>query len=190
MFNKLQMFYDEGAAGSGAGAAGNNTGGEGGTTQTALTFDAWHSTLPDDQKGLIEEHTKGLKNALDSERGSRKDLEKQLRDMARKAEKGSEAETQLTKMADDLQTADRRADFYESAHAAGVKNLKLAFTVASTDEMFDKRGQVNFDEMKKKYPELFGSTTTPRGDGGSGTHNGNPPDNDMNLRIRRGAGRA
>lgn len=189
MFGRSFILYDANAAGGGGNSGdGNQAGGEGGT-QTALTFEAWHDALSDEQKGLIENHTKGLKTALDSERGSRKDLEKQLRDMAKKSEKGSDAEAQLTKLADELQTSDRKADFYEAAHAAGVKNLKLAFTVAMTDEMFDKHGRVNFDEMKKTYPELFASTTTTRGDAGSGTNQQHSDANDMNSRIRRAAGR-
>ncbi len=163
--------------------------GAGGDGNPTLTFDAWQKSLPDEQKGLIESHVKGLKSALDSERGSRKDLEKQLRDLAKKAEAGSDAQTQLTKLADDLSTADRKADFYEAAHAAGVKNLKLAFTVAVTEEMFDKHGRVSFDEMKKSYPELFGTTTTPRGDAGSGTDRKPKAGNEMNDFIRSAAGR-
>lgn len=166
---------------------GEGAGGEGNTT--TLTFDAWQKDLSDEQKGLLESHVKGLKSALDSERGSRKDLERQLRDMAKKAEAGSEAQTQLTKLADDLGTADRKADFYEAAHAAGVKNLKLAFTVAATEEMFDRHGRVNFDEMKKAYPELFGTTNTPRGDAGSGTDKKPKAGNGMNDFIRTAAGR-
>lgn len=163
--------------------------GAGGEGDTTLTFDAWQKGLSDEQKGLIESHVKGLKSALDSERGSRKDLEKQLRDMAKKAEAGSDAQTQLTKLADDLLTADRKADFYEAAHAAGARNLKLAFTVALTDELFDKHGRVNFDEMKKSYPELFASTTTPRGDAGSGTDRKPKAGAGMNDFIRSAAGR-
>jgi F0F1-type ATP synthase epsilon subunit len=154
-----------------------------------LTFDGWLEKQPDEVKMLLESNTKGLKTALESERGNRKDMEKQLRDMAKKAEAGSEAQTQLTKLADDLQSADRKTDFYEAAHAAGVRNLKLAFTVATSDEMFDKHGRVNFDEMKKQYPELFGGTPLVRGDAGSGTNRDNHGAEDMNSRIRRVAGR-
>lgn len=188
MFASKTVYAADGAGSNGGGAGGSGEGGEGGT-QSALTFEAWQAALPEDQKGLIDGHVKGLRSALESERGSRKDLEKQLRDLAKNAEKGSEAQTQLTKLADDLQSADRKADFYEEAHAAGVKNLKLAYTVAVSDEMFDKRGRVSFDEMKKKYPELFGSTAQTRGDAGSGTGQRSQPAADMNKQIRRLAGR-
>lgn len=192
MFNRpitFQPFFDATSAGGGTDggqAGGDNSAGEGET----LTFEAWSETLTGDQKGLIETHVKGLKSALDSERESRKGLEKQLRALATKSEKGSEAEKQLTKLADDLDAADRKADFYEAAHAAGVRNLKLAFTVAVNDEMFDKHGRVNFDAMKKEYPELFGAVTTESGDAGSGTNNSNlKKSGSMNDFIRTAAGR-
>lgn len=190
---KRHVLYATDAAGSGgtngaSGSGGEGSGNEG--TQTALTFEAWQAALPDDQKALIEGHTKGLKSALDSERGTRKDLEKQLRDLAKKAESGSEAQTQLTQLADNLQAADRKADFYEAAHAAGVKNLKLAYTVATTEELFDKHGRANFDEMKKSYPELFGAVATPRGDAGSGTQTSQGGKGNMNDAIRKAAGRS
>lgn len=193
MFARSMFWFDAnagGGGGNGQGSDGNGEGAGGEGTTTTLTFDAWQKTLNDEQKGLIDSHVKGLKNALDSERGSRKDLEKQLRDLAKKAEAGSEAQTQLTKLADSLDTADRRTNFYEAAHAAGVKNLKLAFTVAETEEMFDKHGRVNFDEMKKAYPELFGTTTTPRGDAGSGTDKKPKAASGMNEFIRGAAGRS
>lgn len=154
-----------------------------------LTFDKWLGDQPEEIKSLLDGHTKGLKSALDSERESRKSQEKQLRELAKKSEKGSDAETQLTKLADDLQSADRKANFYEEAHAAGVKNLKLAYVVASNDEMFDKHGRVNFDEMKRTYPELFGTTNTTRGDAGRGTDKKQKASGGMNEFIRTSTGR-
>lgn len=192
MFRKSFMVFDANAAGSGNGNGstgnGNNAGVEG-STEPTLTFETWSESLPEEQKSLIANHTKSLKGALDSERETRKGLEKQVRDLAKKAEAGSDTQMQLTKLADDLQSADTRATFYEEAHAAGVKNLKLAYTVAVSDEMFDKHGRVNFDTMKKSYPELFASTSTPRGDAGSGTNQTGHGKRNMNDFIRAGAGK-
>lgn len=162
----------------------SGTNGAGTTTTTSLpaeekvegetlTFDGWLDQQPENVKNLLDVHTKGLKSALESERGSRKDLEKQLRDLAKKVEAGSETEKQLTELADQQASASRRADFYESAHREGVTNLKLAFTVAGQDELFDKKGNVDFGEMKKFYPELFGTVAGANANAGSGT--GKPP---------------
>lgn len=136
-----------------------------------------------------ETHVKGLKNALTSERGSRQDLEKQLRDLAKKADAGSEAQTELVKMADKISESQRRSDFYEAAHASGVTNLKLAYLIATQDDLFSSRGDVNFEKMRTDYPELFGvsarkgKTNAGEGSGSSTSKSG------MNDFIRASSGR-
>jgi hypothetical protein len=163
-----------------------------GETPAAFDYDKWIAEQPDDVKAGLEQRTSGLTSALKSERESRKEQEKQLRDAAAAAEKGSEAQKQLTVMADKMAAADQRADFMEAAHAAGVKNLKLAYTVAREDEMFDRRGNVNFEAMKADYPELFGSSTAPAsGNAGAGTTSQPAPGGKhaaANDAIRRAAG--
>lgn len=154
-----------------------------------LTFDNWVKDQPEEIKTMLDGHTKGLKSALESERGSRKDLEKQLRDLAKKAEAGSEAEKQLTALADQQAAANQRADFYEQAHREGVTNLKLAYTVAVSEELFDKKGNVDFSEMKKSYPELFGQAPRANANAGTGTQKPPSPAQNMNDYIRRASGR-
>jgi hypothetical protein len=132
-----------------------------------------------------------LKTALDSERDGKKDLEKQLRELAGKAEKGSEFEKQLTETADKLATEEKKSAFYEAAHAGGVKNLKLAWTVAVTDDLFKRDGSPDIEAIKKDYPELFASTNSNANAGagagaGQGAGNGQA---DMNALIRQAAGR-
>jgi hypothetical protein len=157
----------------------------------AASFDAFLATQPENVKTLIADHEKGLKSALESERGSRQDLEGQLRKMAESAAKTPELQKSLTELADKLAVTDRRADFYDAAHAAGVANLKLAYLVAEQDEMFDKKGNVNFETLKTKYPELFASAKpAPRGNAGAGTGTPTPASGGMNEFIRRSAGRS
>ena len=175
--------------GAGAGAEGDK-GKAGAGGQQTITFDAWIGTQPDQIKGLVTEHEKGLKSALDSERTSRQDLEGQLREAAKKLAKEPELQKSLTEMADKLAETDRRADFYDAAHAAGVTNLKLAYVVAVQDELFDKKGNVNFETLKTKYPELFaGRAQPPKGNAGAGTGGDGRPAVGMNEAIRRASGR-
>ena len=139
---------------------------------------------------MIEKYETGLKSALTDEREARGNLEKQLRDLAGKAEKGSEAEKKLIEMADQMAEGDRRATFYEEAHRAGVSNLKLAYLAAVQEDLFDKRGVVNFEQMKKDYPELFGQgTPKPKGNAGDGTGAPVPAHAGMNEFIRAAAGK-
>lgn len=153
-----------------------------------LVYDSWIDEQPEEVKTMLTGQTAGLKSALDSERENRKDLEASLRDEAAKAE--GDRKIALEGMADDIKAADQKADFYESAHAAGVTNLKLAYHVAVTDEMFDRRGNVNFDTMKTGYPELFGGKPdNTKGGAGEGRNNSNVEPFDMNKLIRQKAGR-
>lgn len=153
------------------------------------SFAEWLEKQDATIKGLYDSETKGLKTALDSERTSRKDLEKQLRDAAAKLEKGSEAEKQLTDMADKVAESDGKADFYEAAHGQGVTNLKLAYLVAKQDQLFDRKGNPDFEALKRGYPELFGKPgTPPPGNAGAGTGAPPPKKQDMNAFIRAAAG--
>jgi hypothetical protein len=156
----------------------------------ALEWKPWHDALPPEAQELVAEREKGLKSALDSERDARKTAETDLRAVAKKLEEGSEAQQEVLKLADQVAEGTTKADFYEEAHKAGVSNLKLAYHVATTEELFDKRGAVNFEKMKEAYPELFGKKQVPRGDAGEGT--GTAPggkDISMNAFIRRSAGK-
>ena len=157
--------------------------------ETPATYEGWLEGQDESVKTLIGANTSGLKSALEKERETRKDLEKELRDKAEKAEKGSEAQVELQGMADKLQETDRRVDFYDEAHDAGVTNLKLAYTVAVQDGMFDTKGNANFKAMKEAYPELFGATQVTPGNAGTGTQTTPPSGTGMNNFIRGKTGR-
>jgi hypothetical protein len=156
-----------------------------------FNFDSWLGEQPDHIKAGLEQHTAGLKNALDAERNQRKEFGKQLRDLTAKAEKGSEAEKALGEMSSRLEVAEQRAAFYEEAGRPeiGCSNPKAAFLVAAAEGLFTKRGDPDWPAIKAAMPELFGRKTTPPGNAGSG--NGSPPaqGGNMNEFIRAAAGR-
>ena len=152
------------------------------------TYDEWLAAQDEATKALIESNTKGLKSALESERTSRKSLEKDVRELAGKAEKGSEAERQLTEMADRIKSADAKTDFYEAAHGRGITNLRLAWMVTQQDQLYDRRGNPDFEALKSGYPELFAKPLTPQGNAGSGTGTQPTPKKTMNDFIRARAG--
>lgn len=154
-----------------------------------LAFETWISGQDETVQTMLEAHTHALKNALVNERESRKQLEKDLRDLAGKAEAGSEAQQKLTQMADQMSEADRKADFYEAAHEAGVSNLKLAYLAATQEQLFDRKGNVDFAAMKASYPELFGGKPKIKGNAGDGILNNQPPAKTMNAFIRSAAGK-
>ena len=190
MFRKGLYFQSNSGGGDGGGtSSSSNNNNSSNSDGGELTFDAWLEKQDEKVKGLLDGHTKGLKSALENERSTRKDLEKQVRDLASKAEKGSTAEKQLTEFADKIAESDRRADFFDAAHKAGVTNLKLAYTVAVSEDLFDKKGNVDFGKLKTAFPELFGTKKTPSGNAAEGTEGNTNVAADMNARIRRQAGR-
>jgi hypothetical protein len=153
-----------------------------------LTFDSWYEKQDEAIRTLIDTHIIGLKTALTSEREQRKTFEAQLREAAKKAEKGSEMEAALTAMAEKAADAERQARFYEVAGAAGITNLRLAWIVAKEAGLIDRQGIVNMEALKSQFPELFRGPAAGKGNAGAGIGQTGGPKPDMNAFIRRSAG--
>lgn len=151
-----------------------------------VTFEGWLSGQDETVKGLYTAHTAGLKSALDGERAANKAAQGQLRELAKKADKGSELEAALTKQADQYAALEKQAAFQDKAHAAGVRSLKLAFLAANQADMVDDKGNCDFAKLRTEYPELFAAKIPPA-NGGEGTQS-QPTVNNINSAIRRAAG--
>ncbi len=151
-----------------------------------LTFEKWFEAQDENIKGLLDGHTKGLKSALTSERETRKELEKQIRELVGKAEKGSELEKQLTELSSQIEHSERRAAFYEKASREGVSNMKALFVLASAEGKFNAKGEADFAALKVEYPEFF-TKLIPDGNAGEGS-DAQPVQSSMNDIIRRAAG--
>lgn len=159
------------------------SGGETPQTQEQPNFDTWLATQPDPIKGLVSEHTQGLRSALETERAQRKDLAKQIKELIGKQAADSDAAKQLGELSSSLEAAQKRADFFEEATVAGCIKPKLAYLVAQSEG-------IKMEQIKAQYPELFASARTTPTHAGNGT--GNPPAGvtTMNDLIRRAAGRS
>lgn len=157
-------------------------------TQAPATFDEWIASQDGTIKALAEQHTAGLRSALQSEREQRKEAIKQLKDLAAKAEKGSELEQQLQRMLSERDAAERRASFYESAPAVNCANPRAALLVAQAENLFKRDGSPDWDAIQSVAPEFFRRTQAVSA--GAGTQ-GAPPagSKNMNEFIRRAAGR-
>jgi len=162
--------------------------GQEGETQTPPDFDTWLQAQPEEVKGLLDSHVKGLKSALTAEREEKRKLSGQLRDAAKGMEEGSEARKAVEKLSGDLDNANRRVEFYEDAIPQGCSNPKLAWLAAVEIAAIDGRGKVNWDALKEQFPELFKRTAPPPAHAGAGT--GQPAQGfDMNRAIRGATGR-
>lgn len=166
-------------------------------TETVETWDGFLASLEDAERErvtrLYEAQTGSLTKALREERSNNKELTRQVREMASKAEKGSDSERQLTEMADRLEASDRRADFYEQAAnpKVGLTDVKAAWALINVapDDYRDRRGNIDFDLLRERHPGLFARTPhVPPGNPGSGS-GPQPASSNMNDWIRRRAGR-
>lgn len=144
-----------------------------------LVWDEWFGEQGEPVQELINTHTAGLKSALDSERGERKNLQKQLKSLSQQAEEGSDLRASLDKLTADTETANARADFFEAASdpALGLRDAKLAWSILSANpDEFTRRGKPDFAALKEAHPILFEkprSTSAPT-NAGSGTRNPAP----------------
>lgn len=161
----------------------------GGANQASLTFDGWLGSQADEVKTLITSHVAGLKSALDSERKQRNELTKSLKDATKDMEAGTKAREALEGLTSRMEEQEAQLAFYDTATAAGITNLKLAWIAAREADAIDKRGNVNLETLKQAYPELFKKPVPPPGNAGAGQGNGLPGKKDMNNFIRAAAGR-
>jgi len=164
--------------------------GEQGSGGTPPTWDQIVEGLPEAHRTLYDAHEQGLRSAIQSERDQRDSLSKQLRKATETLKEGTPERQEFDKLAVQLEAAQRRADFAEEAvkPEIGCTNVRLAFLAAQEFDLIDRRGRINWEQLKKDVPELFRDTKAPPpGNGGRGSNN--PPTTmGMTQIIRRGAG--
>lgn len=160
---------------------------------TPSTWESFLESQPAEIKALYETHSAGLLNTVKATRQERDDLGKQLKALAKKQEEGSELQTQLSKLGEQLEAAERKADFLELATNPAVEclNPSAAWVIAQAQELFDKKGAPDWAAIKAAAPQLFGKAHVNH-NAGTGTHGDNLPgsqQSDMNSWIRQEAGR-
>jgi hypothetical protein len=180
MFNltRRQFLMDAEGGGGGALTPALSLNGEGGRGEgEAGDFETWMKGQDKGVQELYSSHTSGLKSALSKERDGRSEAEKQLRELAKKAESGSEMQAKLTEQADQMAELTRKSAFYDKAHAARDAQL------------ISDKGEVDIKKLQEQFPELFGgSQPPPPGNAGSGITNPPGGKQTMDDMIRRRAG--
>ena len=185
---------DRDAANS-AGSAAATDGGQADGAQgqgTPQTWDAFVAALPAETRALYDQSVTGLRNTVQATRQERDTLKARVDALvgALDGKEPTAVKQQLTELQTELVTANQRAAFYEDAGRAeiGCRNPKLAFMVAQSEQLFDRRGNPDWTAIRTAAPELFGPVV-PQGNAGAGT--GNPPaaKQSINDRIRQAAGR-
>lgn len=188
MLSKLfRLYFDANAGGGGAGGgaggdAGSGDAGSGGDAGDAgsaggagsgpVDLDTWLATQPAEVqaqvKPLVAARLQALEHTVSAVRGERDNFSRDLRAMAKKAEKGSELEKQLTTLSDKADAANRRADFMEQAPGKECRNPGAAWAVAQSKELFNSKGEPDWRAIREVAPELFAKVPGPRLNGGSG----------------------
>lgn len=155
------------------------------------TFEEYLATTDNNVRDLYNKHVNGLTSALEKERGSRKDLEKQMRDLLPKVEKGSVIEKELAEKVRLLEEADRKylevakkAKFAEEANLPQIKctNIKAAYALATVEDLFEDDGSPKWEDIKKIAPELFKTGGTD-----AGSISKREVQNDINVALRQAA---
>jgi hypothetical protein len=159
--------------------------------ETPASFEAWLESQDEQVKGLYETHVGGLRNTVKATRDERDALKSQIKELSSQVEKGSEIEKTLTEFSAKLEAAEKRAMFAEEASKPeiGCTNPKAAWLIAQADELFDRKGNPDWNAIKAAAPELFAKKTS-RVNGGAGTGEPPPETASMNNYIRRAAGRS
>lgn len=129
--------------------------------ETPKDFEAWLAKQPDAIKTLHESHTSGLKSALATEREARKEMERQLRELAKKADEGSPLRQQIDKLSADVAKANARAAFVDAAVKAGATSGRLAYLAAQDHGLLRDDGSADFEALKAKEPALFARPAVP-----------------------------
>jgi hypothetical protein len=173
------------------GTPGATPGTEAAAVSAPLTFDQWFPSQDKAIQDLVQGRLQALEGTLRAQKGERENLTKQIKDLAAKAEKGSETQKALEDVSAKLDAETRRADFFEDAAKPdiGCSNPRLAYLAAQQAGAIDQKGRINWDVLKQQFPELFKPKSPPPASAGAGTSNPPAAKNSMNDYIRHAAGR-
>lgn len=152
------------------------------------TFESWFEKQDESVKGLITGHTQGLSNTVKAVREERDVLSKQIKDLTAKAEAGSETQKQLEKLSKELEAANRRSDFVESASREKCNNVKAAYALAQAEDLFRRDGSPDWVKIREEAPQLFEQKGNPRSGDGKTAPAGRVVGSEMDEIIRNAFG--
>jgi len=125
------------------------------TEQANETFEGWYEKLDEKSRSLLDGHIQGLNNSVKATRAERDSYAKQIKELTSKAQEGSELKQTLEQMSKQLEEANRRSDFLEKAGEVGCLNLKAAYALAVSENLFRRDGSPDWDAIIAEAPQLF-----------------------------------
>lgn len=154
-----------------------------------LIFDNWLSKQPVEVQELVARQQKALRDALVDERNQRKQLNKQVGALQKRASDSVVNAKELRELKATLEETQKRARFYESL-PTDLTNPKLAFAAAQMNGWLGNNGQADWETMRREMPELFRRITVPTANAGAGAkQSGTQTEPSMNAFIRAALGR-
>ena len=158
--------------------------------ETPADFETWLEGQEPKVKELYTQHSEALLNTVRATRKERDDMAKQIKELAKQTAEGSDARKALDEMSARLEVTERRASFMEEAMKPEIqcRNARAAWLVATSENLFDKKGNPDWNAIKQEAPELFGAITA-NAQAGAGTASPPPAKKNMNDFIRTAAGR-
>lgn len=155
-----------------------------------VDFETWLEGQDASVKELYNHHSEALLNTVRATRKERDDMSKQIKELAKQTAEGSDARKALDEMSVKLEVTERRAAFLEEAMKPEIqcRNPKAAWLLAQAENLFDRKGNPDWNGIKAEAPELFGVPTA-RAEAGTGTATPPPASKNMNDFIRTAAGR-
>lgn len=154
-----------------------------------LIFDNWLSKQPVEVQELVARQQKALRDALVDERNQRKQLNKQVGALQKRASDSVVNAKELRELKATLEETQKRARFYESL-PTDLTNPKLAFAAAQMNGWLGNNGQADWETIRREMPELFRRITVPTANAGAGAkQSGTQTEPSMNAFIRAALGR-
>lgn len=132
-------------------------------------FDEWFSKQDEATQRLINERFTRLENTVKATREERDSFSTELKELGKKLEKGSEAETKIGELSNKLSMAERKSNFLIEAGAQGCLKPNAAYSIANSESFFKEDGSTDWKRVKEFVPELF-RPITGKTNAGSGTN--------------------
>lgn len=144
-------------------------------------YEQWIGEQSEEIKAGIEAHYNGLLNTVKATRQERDELSAELKKLAKNVDANSDAGKQVSELQARLAATEKKANFMEQATLKGVKRPGVVFALANSENLYNDKGEPDWEKIKESVPELFG-TQVASNDAGSGTNQ--KPQGDANKSIR------
>jgi len=113
------------------------------------------ATLPKEHQDLYNQSVSKLKTTVKATRKERDRLQTSFKSLSDQLKDKPDLQKQVDDLNTQITSANRKADFMASAPSEGCKNPKAAYALALSEELFDSKGEVDWDDLRDLAPELF-----------------------------------